>query len=289
MADYLAFIQGIFQSFPTFFYLLLILAVSFAIYKVITAALRRALISKAKTKNQKNNALVFLSIWKYAFTIIIIIGLIFYLGGDIAGLGLWAGLMTAALGWALQKPITGIAGYLLVVIKKPFQIGDRIEIGAVKGDVIDITLTHICLREIGGTIATEEISGRVILLPNSILFEQNIINYTMMDEYILDQVVITVTYDSNLDKAIKICQDAIDKVTQDFGPGMPKPPYIRTYFQPSGIDVKTRYYVKASERIRVVSDLTQEIFRGINRAIDVEFAYPHTEVVLRKKMKKKAR
>ena len=266
---------------------LLILVFAFVFYKAITTAFKRTLLTKARTKRQKNNVKVFLSIWKYSFTVLIIIGLIFYLGGDITGLGLWAGLLTAALGWALQKPITGVAGYLMVIMKKPFQIGDRIMIGNVKGDVVDITLTHTNLREIGGTIATEETSGRIIMIPNSILFEQNIINYTLQDEFILDEVVIAITYESNLDSAKEMCRDAVKKVTKDFMPDMPKPPYVRTFFQNSGIDVKTRYYVRANERIRVASDLTQEIFRRITAAKEVEIAYPHTEVVLRNKTKKR--
>lgn len=272
---------------PTLVSILIILAAAFSIYKIITAAFKRAVLSKAKTKKQRSNALVFLSIWKYAFTILIIIGLIFYLGGDITGLGLWAGLLTAALGWALQKPITGVAGYLLVIVKKPFQIGDRILVGDVKGDVSDITLTHIYLREIGGTIGTEETSGRVILIPNSVLFEKNIINYTLQDEYILDQVVLAVTYDSDLDKAIRICEESARKVTRSFLKDMPVKPYTRTFFQPSGIDVKIRYYVKATERIKMLSELTQEIFRNVIKDKDVTIAYPHTEVILSRKHKRK--
>jgi small-conductance mechanosensitive channel len=267
----------------------LILAFAFVFYKVFTRALRRLFLSKAKTKVQQSNAMVVLSLWKYSFTILLIMGFIFFFGGDITGLGVWAGLMTAALGWALQKPITGIAGWIMVVIKRPFQIGDRIEIGGVKGDVSEITLTHIYLKEVGGTIASEENSGRVIMIPNSKLFEQDIINYTMQNDFILDQVVITVTYESNLDKAIKICKDATEKVTRDFSSDMPKKPYMRTFFQGagSGIDVKSRYYVRAADRIKVTSDVTQEIFRNIKKARDIEFAYPHTEVVLRKKESRK--
>jgi small-conductance mechanosensitive channel len=271
---------------PLVISVLIIFAAAFVFYKVLTAGFRRALLQRARTKRQKNNAMVFLSMWKYSFIVILMVGLIFYVGGDITGLGIWAGLMTAALGWALQKPITGLAGWVMVVTKKPFQIGDRIEISGVKGDVIEISLTHIYLKEIGGTIATEETSGRVIMIPNSKLFEQDIINYTLQDEYILDQVITAVTYESDLDKAIKICEEAAKKVTKGFASEMHKEPYVRTFFQASGIDIKTRYYVRAENRIKVASDLTQEIFRDISRTKGVEIAYPHTEVLLRRKAAK---
>lgn len=280
-------ITQVMELFPTAIYLLIIVAISLFIYKLVVITLRKAVLNKAKTKKQKNNAMVLISLWRYAFAVILIIGIIFFLGGDITGLGVWAGLLTAALGWALQKPITGVAGWIMAITKKPFQIGDRIEIAGVKGDVLDINPTHIHLREIGGTIKTEETSGRIVMIPNSKLFEQDVINYTMTDEFILEQVVTTITYESNLDRAIDICVKAAKKAAADFLENMPQQPYVRTFFQPSGIDIKTRFYIPASERIRIGSDLTQEIFRNIIKAKDVEIAYPHTEVVLRKKSAKK--
>lgn len=286
MVDYFAFLGDLYNVAPAAVYLLVILLVALIVYKIITAALKRILFSRAKTKKQRSNTKVFLSLWRYAFVIVIIMGLLFYMGGDMTGLGIWAGLMTAAIGWALQKPITGIAGWLMIIVKKPFHIGDRILIGNVKGDVVDITLTHIYLKEIGGTIGGEETSGRIVMIPNSVLFEQNIINYTLQDDFILDQVVIAVTYESNLDRAMKICDEATRKITKPFMSEMPNPPYIRTFFQPSGIDVKTRYYVKAAERIKIISEITQEINRNIKKAKDITIAYPHTEVVLRKRMPK---
>jgi len=269
--------------FPKAVYLLIIVAVSLILYKLVAMTLKKAVLKRAKNKRQKNNAVVLISLWRYAFSLLLVVGIIFFLGGDMTGLGVWAGLLTAALGWALQKPITGVAGWIMVITKRPFQIGDRIQVGGVKGDVVDVNPTHIHVREIGGTIATEETSGRVIMIPNSKLFEQDIINYTMTDDFILAQVVTTITYESNLDSAIAMCTKAAMKVSADFLEKMPQQPYVRTFFQSSGIDVKTRFYVPASERIRVSSELTQEIFRSITEAKDVHIAYPHTEVVLRRK------
>ena len=67
----------------------------------------------------------------------------------------------------------------------------------------------------------------------------------------------------------------------------PKQPYVRVYFSGSGMDIKTRYYVKAGERIKVSSEITKEIIKGFNKEKEVEIAYPHTEVVLRNKIPKK--
>ena len=71
------------ELFPTAIYLLIIVAISLFVYKLVVITLRKAVLKKAKTKKQKNNAMVLISLWRYGFVVILIIGIIFFLGGDI--------------------------------------------------------------------------------------------------------------------------------------------------------------------------------------------------------------
>lgn len=253
------------------------------VFNFLLRVVKRRFLRLAKTKRQVSNVEIISRISKYVFLLILIISAIFSYSGNWAGLGLTVGLMSAAVGWALQKPITGIAAWIMIVTRRPFEIGDRVIIGEVRGDVMDISLTHIYIHEVGGIVAGEENSGRVIMVPNSILFEQNITNYTSKDEYVLDQVVVTVTYESNLDKAIEISLESAKKHVKKFIEETKKEPYTRTYFQPSGISVHVRYFAPAKMLQEISSDITKEIFDRIRKTKNVEIAYPHTEVVLRRK------
>ncbi len=255
----------------------------FVIFTLAINWLRRILLKRARTKKQISNVEIFSRIIKYLFYVLVIIIAIFSYSGSWSSLGLTVGLLSAALGWALQKPITGIAGWIMVVTKRPFEIGDRIIIGGVRGDVSDITLTHVYLKEIGGIATSEENSGRIIMVPNSILFEQNIINYTLQDDYILDEVVVAITYKSNLDKAMEICKKAAKSLTKDYDAITNNEPYIRTYFQQNGINIHIRYFAPAKVRQKVSSEITQEIFKQIKNAKDIHFAYQHTEIIWDKK------
>ena len=78
----------------------------------------------------------------------------------------------------MQAPVTGIAAWLMLILKCPFKIRDRVIIAGITGDVMEITLTHVILNQVGGTVSSEERSGRGILIPNAILFGQTITNYT---------------------------------------------------------------------------------------------------------------
>jgi small-conductance mechanosensitive channel len=245
----------------------------------ILKRIKKLLLKKAKTKRQITNIEVFSKASKYLILIIIILFAIFSYSGNWTGLGLTLGLFSAALGWALQKPITGIAAWIMIVTRRPFEIGDRVIIGSVKGDIVDLTLTHVYLKEIGGLVPSEENSGRTTMVPNSTLFEQNIINYTSQDEYVLDQVTTSITYESNLDKAIKIIQKAAEKNISEFSKKVKTKPYIRTYFQPSSVGVHIRYFAPAQRLQEISSNITKEIYDNLKTQKDVEIAYPHTELV----------
>lgn len=263
------------ENIPNLFSFVVSIVTIFIIYKFLIKTLDKVLMSKAKTRRDKNNAHMILLFWKYIFLGFGILAVIFVSTGSLAAFGVSAGLLTAALGWALQRPITGVAGWMMVMIKKPFKIGDRILIEKVRGDVTDISLTHIYVKELGGIIGGEETSGRTILIPNSKLFEKNIINYTLNNKYIRDQVKIQVTYESNLKKAMKLATKAAHTVLGEEMVKETEEPYALTYFADSGINLYVRYNAPNDQLQRIGSQITQKIYSSYARHDDVEFAYPH--------------
>ena len=258
---------------------IVIVIVIFLFLNFIILLIKKGMLKKVKTKKQRSNVEIFSRIIRIIIIIVLILVGFSVHNKSWTGLGIWAGLFSAALGWALQRPITGVAAWIMVVTRRPFEIGDRILIGDTKGDVSDITLTHVHLNEIGGTIASEEQSGRVILIPNSILFEQKIINYTMRDDFILDEVITLITYESNLEKAKKICNKAALKFLDEELKEKKELPFVRVFQQDSGIHVKVRYKVKTSKRIEVLSNIHNDIINNIAKAKDVNIAYPHMHLI----------
>lgn len=238
---------------------------------------------KAKTKKQFSNIKIVSQILRYSLSLLIILFAILSYSGAWSGFGVFLGLLSAAIGFALQKPITGVAAWVMVVTKRPFDIGDRVIIGDIKGDVVDINLTHVHVMEIGGLIGDEENSGRMVMVPNWLLFEKNIINYTLNNDFVLDNVIVNVTYESDLDHAMEIADLSARKFLAGMISTSPGSPHIRVDFQPSGIDVNVKYFSPARQLHEYSSKITKEIFDRIRESDDVEIAYPHTEVVFRRK------
>src|SRR3989344_7772702 len=155
--------------------------ISIMVFNLILRIVKKQMLKKAKSKKQISNIQIFTKVIDAIFIVLILLTAFFSYVGSWTGLGIFIGLLTAALGFALQKPITGIAAWLIIIIKRPFNVGDRIKIGNMRGEVYDITLTHLYLDEIGGDVDTEDYSGRNIIVPNHLLFENNIINYTLIE------------------------------------------------------------------------------------------------------------
>ena len=261
--------------------------ITIVIFSVVLQIIKRHLIKKVQGKKQVSNVIVFLDLLKFIFAIFLIISVVIAYHGNLGEIGFIVGLLTVALGWALQKPIAGVVAWLMIITRRPFNIGDRVLLSGIKGDISNITLTHIFLDEVGGTIEGEEKSGRTVMIPTSIIFDQQIVNYTEEDEYILDEVTTSITYESNLEKAEDLIKNSVNKIMKTYWENFPKnvlqEPRIRLKFKDSGIDVTVRYYTLATQRSKISTDITREIFKNIKKTDDVEIAYPHTEVLLHKK------
>lgn len=196
-----------------------------------------------------------------------------------AGFALFGGML---LGWSLQAPVSGIAAWALINVKRPFRVGDRILLPSLglNGDVMDVGLMYTALNQVGGTIGSEEAIGRHILIPNAMLFSQVVINYTaemgIKDAaHFLDEVIVRITFDSDWDAAEQMLLDAAREVTGDIIRETGQEPYIRSDFYDYGVYMRLRYMTLATDRPRITHELTKRIFRGFQRDLRVDLAIPY--------------
>ncbi|MCW3071461.1 MAG: mechanosensitive ion channel family protein [Bacteroidetes bacterium] len=110
------------------------------------------------------------------------------------------GLISLILGFALQTPISSFIGWINILIRAPYHVGDRIQIEEFKGDVVEINYLDTTLWEFGGDYLTNDVpSGRLIRFPNSMVFESAIYNYSWQKfPYIWNEIPFHVAYESDL-------------------------------------------------------------------------------------------
>ena len=245
-------------------------------YRLTRRALKRYMERRAY---KETNVLNFLAMYRYIFIFITVVLGAISLSGSLKTLGISAGFLGMMLGWSLQAPVTGIAAWLMIILKRPFKIGDRVIIAGIIGEVTDITLTHIILNQVGGTVGGEEKSGRGVLIPNATMFGQVIYNYTLETEYILDEVPVRITYESDWDTAERILLDAARQVTKDIIEETGQEPFIRNEFFDAGVLIRLRYQSIPAERQRISSEIVKIVFHEFGKTEKVQFCYPHSEVI----------
>ncbi|RKU07041.1 hypothetical protein C6502_17340 [Candidatus Poribacteria bacterium] len=251
--------------------------VTLLLIKAILTRPIRAYVYKRALKEA--NADNFMLTWTFVWIVIIVIFGVISLSGSIQALGISAGFLGMIIGWSLQQPVTGVAAWLMLILKRPFRIGQRVIIAGIKGDVVDITLTHVILDQVGGTIVGEERSGRSILIPNAILFTQTITNYTFEVEYILSEVPVRITFQSDWEEAEKILVGAAKQVTANTIEITGEEPYIRAELFDAGVLMRLRYRTTPEDYAKDVNDIVKIIYKEFSENDNVEFCYPHSEVL----------
>lgn len=109
-----------------------------------------------------------------------------------------AGVIAAIVGFASQSAFSNIISGIFLVIFKPFRVGDRVRVGTIyQGDVEDITLRHTIIKDF---------ENRRIVIPNSVMNNEIIINSTLADEKLCMFIEITVSFDSDAAKALRIME-----------------------------------------------------------------------------------
>ena len=107
------------------------------------------------------------------------------------------GIAAAGFVIALKEPLSNIAAWFFLIWRRPFVVGDRIQVRDHIGDVIDVRIFQFSLLEVGNWIGADQSTGRVIHVPNGLLFTDPVANYTRGFPYIWNELEVVVTFESN--------------------------------------------------------------------------------------------
>jgi len=211
---YLVIILSYFSVYSLKFFLLIFL---FFIFKIIgnLVVYPLSLSFLKKVTNDEDDIDSFKKVFSFIWwTIYLIILVIIFVG--FTKLGTSIGLIGLGLSLAFQRPILNILGWFTLVTKQLYKEGERIEVFAqrsiqlIRGDVKEINLFHTILE--GLYKDTEMKSGKIISFPNEFILFSEIRNYSKESNYILHEVSVNITIDSNYEKAREIFEKSLRKV-----------------------------------------------------------------------------
>ena len=196
-----------------------------------------------------------------------------------------AGILAAVIGFASQKAFSNIIGGLFILVFKPFKVGDVIEISNnKKGAVEEITLRHVVIRDY---------EWRRVIIPNSVISDETIINSNITDEKIRKHIVFGISYDSNVDKAIEIIQQhaenhplCIDARTpEEIKNKEPKVLIRMISWNDSSISLKAYVWTYSNDdAFTIQCDLLRSVKADFEQN-NIEIPFPHRTIVYKNKSK----
>lgn len=196
----------------------------------------------------------------------------------------------AGIALALHDVILSFAGWVSIIVRRPYQTGDRIQIGSTKGDVIDISAFHTVMMEVGNWVDADQSTGRIVICPNSAIFREPVFNYTKGFEFIWNEIVITVTFESNWQKAeqimLVIAQEKAEEIRSEVAGKIRRmsrnyaihythlTPIVYSIIADSGVKLTLRYLSKVRTRRGTTSGISRKILDAFATEDDINFAYP---------------
>jgi small-conductance mechanosensitive channel len=199
-------------------------------------------------------------------------------------------LLSAGIAIALKDPITDIAGWLFILWRKPFEVGDRIQIGTHAGDVIDIRIFQFTIIEVGNWVDADQSTGRIMHVPNSMVFREVLANYTARFNYIWHEIGILVTFESNWQSAKQILERILAEQAEHITPEASRrikeatkkymifyknlKPIVYTSVKDSGVMLTMRFLCNPRQRRMYTNKIWEEILMAFGKADDIDFAYP---------------
>jgi small-conductance mechanosensitive channel len=227
----------------------------------------------------------------------IIIGVSVLIAIYIPQMAIYIPILAVGLALALQKYTASFAAYFVIIFSRIYDIGDRIRIGEIKGDVRSIGWLHSTLEEVGEDEKLGgELTGRLLHVPNLIILDSPVLNYTkdyttnykaISSDYMFDEVRIPITPVSNVERATILLENILkeqDEVhikgaKKTFLNGYPKflgeaisGPRVIIHIEPQRIWIKGKFVTPVRGRNELRSKIIMQFIKEANAETDIKLA-----------------
>lgn len=223
----MASIRNFIESYP-----LLINIIWFLLFFTVLYILRRFILNRLyKRLKQSEHWYVTQKIASWLNNLILFIAFMFIFGRNLTGLSTTLGLAGAGVTYALREVIVSIAGWVAILFGDFFETGDRVLLGGITGDVVDIGVLRTTLMEVGEWVGGDQYTGRIVRVSNSYIFSSPVYNYAADFKFLWDEIMVPLRFNSNMNLAKTILLEVGHKHTTEY----------RAEAQNAWLNMKRRY------------------------------------------------
>jgi small-conductance mechanosensitive channel len=218
----------------------------------------------------------------------LVIGRIWFTGFQ--AVSTYLGLLSAGLAIALQTPLINLAGWAFILWRQPLKVGDRVQLGDHRGDVIDQRIFMFSLMEIGNWVDSDQSTGRIIHIPNGKIFTEVLANYSQGFQYIWNEIPVLVTFESDWRKAKQLLEDIAQRHGTSLSDAAARKlreaakkfmifyniltPVVYTTVKDCGVMLTIRYLCEPRKRRGSEQQIWEDILDAFAAHDNIDFAYP---------------
>lgn len=145
---------------------------------------------------------------------VVFVALVF--SDKLGGVTVAFGVAGAGVAFALQEVIASVAGWMAVSFGGFYKVGDRVQLGGIKGDVIDIGILRSTIMQIGEWVNGDQYNGRIVRVANSFVFKEPVFNYSAEFPFLWDEIMVPINYGSDCRVARELIERVAEEVVGDY-------------------------------------------------------------------------
>ncbi len=232
-------------------------------------------------------------------TLVAVLALVimFNFANQIGAIATVLGFAAAGIAFALQNVILSVAGYFFLSGRFGIKAGDRVQIGCVSGDVIDVGLVKLSLMELSGDGNDRQPTGRVVVFPNSIVFQSNFSKQAPGTTFVWNELSLTLAPDCDYQLAEQRLRRAVDEVFERYATVVrheyremekhlnlwlePPAPQSRVLLSENGVRILLRFPVQARSVMQTTDEICRRLLEVVNEEPRLKLAAPGTPVIQR--------
>jgi small-conductance mechanosensitive channel len=266
--------------------LLVFLLVAVGLY-LLSRLVRRAIMQQVPDVNRRH---VLRKSVGYVYAVLLLIVAIALFADALTGLGTLLAVVLAGVAIALQDVLKSMVGWLYISGRTGIQMGSRVEVDGVIGDVIDIGVFKTTLLEIGNLVYGRQSTGRLVTVPNSKMISDNVFMSTTYNPFVWQEIRVVVTFESDWERAEQILREIGNEIYTEIEPELAEgfktlerryafkygtvTPIVYVSIADHGVDLDLRFLIPVRRRRGSVDRTARRILTAFAADPAIELAYP---------------
>lgn len=192
---------------------LIFIGIGVLIILIAAQLVKKGLNNTVKSNDNKYKARKAVGLISYIFIIALVL---FVYSDKLGNVGVALGVAGAGVAFALQELIITLAGWLNIVVSGNVLVGQRVKIGEIKGDIIDISIMRTTIMEVGEWVDGDLYNGCIVSVANSFVFKENVHNYSAEYPFLWDEITIPIRTESDYKKAKELFTNVLISICGDY-------------------------------------------------------------------------